>query len=138
MPQQGYITVKLLPERTHETHRLIQQNVEKLYGPVEVYRQYLGECHAESVCLEDIERDNLIMQYVPVVQTLTFGTFVSFVWHLSFVKTFTHSTLLIFIQNHTVWKILREITLVSIMRYVPVVQTLTFGTFMSFVWYLHL
>jgi hypothetical protein len=54
VPQQGYINVKLLPERTHETHCLMQWNVEKLYGPVEVYRQYLGEFHAESVCLDDI------------------------------------------------------------------------------------
>jgi hypothetical protein len=54
MLKQEYINIKLLPERTHETHRLIQQNVEKLYGPVEVYRQYLGEFHAESVYLEDI------------------------------------------------------------------------------------
>jgi hypothetical protein len=45
MPQR-YITVKLLPERIYETHQLIQQNVEKLYASVEVYRQYLGEFHA--------------------------------------------------------------------------------------------
>ena len=75
-----------------------------------------------------------IVWYVTVVQTCTVGTFVSFVWHLPFVKIFTDSTLLIFIQNHSVWKILREITLVTNMWYVPVVQTLTFGSFMSFVW----
>jgi len=48
-------------------------------------------------------------------------TFVTFLWYLAFVKTFTGSTLLIFVQNHSVWKIFREITLVTIMRYVPVV-----------------
>jgi hypothetical protein len=61
---------------------------------------------------------------------------VSFVWYLSFVKTFTDSTLLIFMQNHSVWKIFREITLVTILWYVTVVQTFTIGTFMSIVFYL--
>ena len=105
MPQQGYINVKLLPERTHETHRLIQQNVEKLYGPVEVYRQYLGEFCVEPLSLEDIYRDNLSdyhvvfssctdiyswnlceIRIVPsFVKTFTDCTLGSFVWYLSYV-----------------------------------------------------
>ena len=98
MPQ-GYINVKLLPERTLEMHRLIQQNIEKLYGPVEVYRQYLGELHAEPLSLEDIYRDNL-SDYRAVCLSctgVTVSVFVSFVWYLSFVKTFTDSALASFV-----------------------------------------
>ncbi|XP_021930622.1 dynein heavy chain 12, axonemal isoform X3 [Zootermopsis nevadensis] len=39
----GYITVKVLPEHTDRARRIIQENVEKLYAPVEVYRQCLVE-----------------------------------------------------------------------------------------------
>jgi hypothetical protein len=69
--QQGYINVKLLPECTQEAHRLLQQNVEKLYGPVEVYRQYLGECHGEPLSLEYMRRNN-ISDYHVVAIVLTF------------------------------------------------------------------
>jgi hypothetical protein len=39
----GYINVKVLPEYTNKAHQIIQENVEKLYAPVEVYKQYFGE-----------------------------------------------------------------------------------------------
>jgi hypothetical protein len=39
----GYIEVKVLPECTDRAHQIVQENVEKLYAPVEVYKQYLGE-----------------------------------------------------------------------------------------------
>ena len=38
---------------------------------------------------------------------------------------FTDSTLVSVVQNQSVWKIFKEINLVTIMRYVPVVQTFT-------------
>jgi hypothetical protein len=41
----GYINVEVLPEHVDQAHQIIQDNVEKLYAPVVVYRQYLGENH---------------------------------------------------------------------------------------------
>jgi hypothetical protein len=47
----GYINVKVLPEHLDQAHQIIQDNVEKLYAPVVVYRQYLGEIHVVFLSL---------------------------------------------------------------------------------------
>jgi hypothetical protein len=41
----GYVNVKVLPEHMDQAHQIIHDNVEKLYAPIVIYRQYLGEIY---------------------------------------------------------------------------------------------
>lgn len=58
----GYINVEVLPEHIGKARQMIQENVEKLYAPVEVYRQYLGEFCQEHTygCIKIYFSDDII------------------------------------------------------------------------------